>query len=205
MNVPVKFAGDLTDLPTHAYGHRSLTWWGILAFFLIEGTFFALAIATYFFLAGGEQSWPPEPVRPPDLIAGTLFTIVILLSEVPNTILKRAAERKDVRQEQKYLLLLTGIGLLLLVIRGFEFAFLNVWWTDNAYGSIIWALLFLHTTHIATDVGDSLVLTGLMFTGHAAEARRHVDVAENGMYWRFVWICWLPIYLLIYWLPRWVA
>jgi hypothetical protein len=25
------------------------------------------------------------------------------------------------------------------------------------------------------------------------------------MYWRFVWLCWLPIYVCIYWLPRWVS
>jgi heme/copper-type cytochrome/quinol oxidase subunit 3 len=202
MNVPVKFTGDLTELPTHAFGHRSLTWWGIIAFFVIEGTFFALAIATYFYLAGGEQSWPPEPYKPPNVIAGTLFTLLILASEIPNTLIKRAAEKKDLRKVQNLMLLLTGIGLLLCAIRAFEFASLNVWWTDNAYGSIVWALLFLHTTHIATDVGDSLVLTALMFTRHNAEARRYVDVAENAMYWRFVWICWLPIYFLIYWLPR---
>lgn len=205
MKVPVKFAGDLTELPTHAFGHRSLTWWGVIAFFLIEGTAFALAIATYFYLAGGEQTWPPQPYRPPDLLAGTLFTIVILLSEIPNTLIKRSAEKKDLRALQKYLLVLGGIGLLLCVLRALEFASLNVWWTDNAYGSIIWALLVLHVTHFATDFVDSLVLTGLMFTGHAAENRRYVDVAENAMYWRFVWLTWLPIYVLIYWLPRWVA
>jgi heme/copper-type cytochrome/quinol oxidase subunit 3 len=126
----------------------------------------------------------------------------MLLSEIPNTIAKRAAERKDLRTIQKCLLPMSLIGILLLVIRAFEFAYLNVLWTDNAYGSIVWALLFLHTTHIATDVGDSFVLTGLMFTRHGAEARRFVDVAENAMYWRFVWICWLPIYFVIYWLPR---
>jgi heme/copper-type cytochrome/quinol oxidase subunit 3 len=205
MNVPVKFAGDLTELPSHAFGHRSLTWWGIVAFFVIEGTFFALTIAAYFYLSGSEGHWPPEPYRPPDLLAGTLFTLIILLSEIPNTIIKRAAEKKDLRAVQKWLLVMCGIGIVLLALRAFEFASLNVWWTDNAYGSIIWALLFLHTTHIATDLGDSFVLTALMFTGHAAEARRYVDVAENGMYWRFVWICWLPIYLLIYWLPRWMS
>jgi cytochrome c oxidase subunit 3 len=202
MNMPVKFAGDLTELPTHAYGHRSLTWWGIIEFFAIEGTFFALAIATYFYLAGGEQSWPPAPFRPPSLLAGTLFTILIVASELPNTLLKRAAEKKDLRTVQKYLLAMSAVGFVLLVLRAFEFASLNVLWTDNAYGSILWALLFLHTTHIATDAGDTFVLTGLMFTRHAVEARRFVDVAENAMYWRFVWICWLPIYFLIYWLPR---
>jgi cytochrome c oxidase subunit III len=204
MNVPVKFTGDLTELPTHAFGHRSLTWWGIIAFFAIEGTFFALAIATYFYLSGAEQSWPPEPYRPPAVLAGILFTLILLLSEIPNTILKRAAERKDLRTVQKLLLAMSLIGTLLCLVRVFEFASLNVWWTDNAYGSIVWALLFLHTTHIVTDLGDTWVLTGLMFTRHSAEARRYVDVAENAMYWRFVWICWLPIYLLLYWLPRWV-
>jgi heme/copper-type cytochrome/quinol oxidase subunit 3 len=204
MNHPVKFVGDLTELPTHAYGHRSLTWWGILSFFMIEGTFFALAMATYFYLAGGEQSWPPGAIHPPSLLAGILFTLVILLSEIPNTILKRAAERKDLRTAQKYLLAMSGVGILLCLIRVFEFPSLNVMWTDNAYGSILWALLFLHTTHIVTDLGDTLVLTALMFTRHGAEARRFVDVAENAMYWRFVWVCWLPIYLLIYWLPRWM-
>jgi hypothetical protein len=31
-----------------------------------------------------------------------------------------------------------------------------------------------------------------------------IDVDENAMYWRFVWLTWLPIYLMIYWVPRWV-
>ena len=31
------FATDLSRLPTHAFGNRSVTWWGIVAFFLISG------------------------------------------------------------------------------------------------------------------------------------------------------------------------
>ena len=42
--------------------------------------------------------------------------------------------------------------------------------------------------------------TPLGFTG-----RRLVDTDENALYWRFVWLTWLPIYLLIYWLPRWFS
>jgi hypothetical protein len=43
-----------------------------------------------------------------------------------------------------------------------------------------------------------------MFTRHGHHGRRFVDVSENCLYWRFVWLTWLPLYLLIYWLPRWV-
>jgi heme/copper-type cytochrome/quinol oxidase subunit 3 len=205
MRLPHKFTGDLADLPTHAYGHRSLTWWGVVAFFMIEGAGFAMAFAAYFFLAGGELNWPPEPYRPPSLLAGTLFTILILLSEVPNTMVKRAAEKKDLRGMQRGLLAMIGIAAMLLVLRGFEFASLNVWWTDNAYGSIMWALLLLHLVHFLTDFVDTAVLAALMHTGHAAEDRRSVDVQENAMYWRFVWLLWLPIYVMIYWIPRWVS
>lgn len=205
MNPPPEFAGDLAELPTHAFGHRSLTWWGVSAFFLIEGTAFALAIGAYFFLQGLEENWPPDPWLPPGLIWGTLFTILILASEIPNTIVKRAAEKHDVATVRRYMLVLLPIFALLLLLRALEFTTLNVLWTDNAYGSIIWALLLLHAVHIVTDVIDSVVLTALMFTAHSAENRRIVDVSENAMYWRFVWLCWLPIYALIYWVPRWVA
>ena len=200
-----QFSGDLAKLPTHAFGHRSLTWWGVVAFFLIEGAAFALAFASYFFLMNHEQGWPPEPVDPPGLLAGSLFTLIILLSEIPNTMLKHAAEKGEIRKVRTGLLIIVGIGLVLMVLRGFEFASLNVWWTDNAYGSILWALLILHLAHFLTDWVDTAVLAALMFTKHGFEGRRFVDVAENAMYWRFVWLLWLPIYLMIYWLPRWVA
>jgi heme/copper-type cytochrome/quinol oxidase subunit 3 len=88
------------------------------------------------------------------------------------------------------------------VLRAFEFNSLNVLWHQNAYASVIWMLLVLHTTHIATDVADTLVLAALMHTPHGVEGRRMVDCSENSVYWRFVWLAWLPIYALIYWLPR---
>jgi len=197
-----RFSGDLAHLPTHAFGHRSLTWWGVIAFMMIEGCFFALTVAAYFYLMGQEQSWPPPPFRAPDLLAGSLFTLVMLLSEIPNTLVKRAAEAGRLREVRKLLVLTVAIGLVLLVIRGFEFNSLNVFWYDNAYGSIVWALLLLHTTHILTDWGDTIILAVLMHTKHGIVDRRFVDVSENSLYWRFVWIAWLPIYFLIYWLPR---
>ena len=66
-------------------------------------------------------------------------------------------------------------------------------------------LLVLHTAHVLTDWIDTLVLTALMFTAQSKEARRLVDVSENSLYWRFVWLTWLPIYALLYWVPRWIG
>ena len=70
-------------------------------------------------------------------------------------------------------------------------------------GSIVWTLLGLHTVHIVTDVADTLVLAVLMFTRHAENHMRLSDVTDNVFYWNFVVLSWIPIYLLLYWFPRW--
>jgi cytochrome c oxidase subunit III len=202
MKAAPSFTQDLSELPTHAFSHRSLTWWGIIGFMVIEGGFFALAMAAYFFLMSHEQEWAPRPWNPPTPVAGTLFLIVMLLSEIPNTMIKKAAEAYAVAMVRKLMPVMVGIGVPLVVFRGFEFNSLNVMWYDNAYGSIIWALLFLHTTHILTDWMDTIVLWRLMKTPHGEEPRRLVDVDENALYWRFVWLTWIPIFALIYLLPR---
>jgi cytochrome c oxidase subunit 3 len=199
---PPHFTEDVSRLPTHAFGHRSLTWWGVMAFMVIEGTAFALTIASYFFLMSHEPHWPPEPWLPPDLLAGTVFTLIMLLSEIPNTMVKKAAEAEDTDKVRELLPWMVAIGAVLLVVRAFEFPSLNVGWTDNAYGSILWALLVLHTTHILTDWVDTIVLWRLMRTEFGHSGRRLVDTDENALYWRFVWLAWLPIYFLIYLLPR---
>jgi cytochrome c oxidase subunit 3 len=203
MDRPIQFSGDLAELPSHAFGHRSLTWWGTIGFMVIEGTAFALAIAAYFYLMSQEQTWPPAPFAPPNLVAGTIFTLIMLISEIPNTMVKRAAEHGQLKRVRPLLLVMLVFGIVLFVVRAFEFELINVLWYDNAYGSIMWGLLVLHTAHVATDWVDTAVLAALMHTRHGIEGRRFVDVSENAMYWRFVWLCWLPIYLLLYWVPRW--
>ena len=197
-----RFADDVAVLPTHKFGPSSLTWWGIIGYMVIEGGFFMLTFAAYFFLMGHEQGWPPEGRPPPDLLAGTLFTLVILASEIPNTMIKKAARAGDVPAIRRLMLVMIVAGIVLLVIRGFEFNSLNCLWTDNAYSSVIWALLLLHAVHLITDWGDTIVLGALMYTPVGYEGRRWVDVDENSLYWRYVWLLWIPIYLMIYWVPR---
>jgi len=198
----VRFSGDIADLPTHKFGPGSLTWWGIIGFMVIEGAFFLLAFAAYFMIMGHEQGWPPEGRRAPDLLAGTLFTIVIIGSEIVNTMIKKAAEAYDTPAVRRLMPIMVVIGVVLLVIRGFEFNSLNCRWTDDAYSSIVWALLFLHATHLLTDWMDTVVLAVLMKTVEGYEGRRFVDVDENCLYWRYVWLMWIPIYVMIYWIPR---
>lgn len=191
---------DVSGLAPGAFGHRTLLWWGTLGMCLIEGTVFALAIAAYFYIRLRNTTWPPN-LPPPQLFWGTLNTAVLLLSAVPNELAKRAAERIDLPKVRLWLVVCLAFGVAFNVIRAFEFMSLNCSWDTNAYGSIVWMLLGLHTVHIATDVVDTAVLTVLMFVG-PIEEKRFVDVSENSLYWYFVVFSWPFIYGVIYWAPR---
>lgn len=197
----VKIVGDLSDLPSTAIGPRSLVWWGTLGFMLIEGTAFLLAGAAYLYLRGQATGWPPSGDRPPDLTMGTLFTALLLLSEVPNRWLAAQAKAKHARAVRWGMALMVALGVALLAIRGLEFAHLNVRWDHDAYGSAVWLLIFLHATHVLTDLGDTIVLDACLFTREITD-NQFADADDNCGYWSFVVLTWLPIYALVYWGPR---
>lgn len=191
---------DVRQLPSFGFGARSLMWWATAGLMLIEGTAFAIAVAVYFYLRDVNTSWPLS-APPPDWRWGTLNTVVLLVSLAPNALVKRAAQRLDRRAARAWLVLCLLFALAFLAVRAFEFASLNVKWYANAYGSIVWFLLGLHTTHLVTDTIDTAVLTALLYIG-PLEGKRFVDVGENALYWYFVVLSWLPIYAVIYIAPR---
>jgi cytochrome c oxidase subunit 3 len=187
---------DAAELPSYGYGHRSLMWWGTFGMIAIEGTVFALSAFVYFYVRTRVDEWPPS-ASPPELIWGTLNTLVMLLSVIPNHWTKRAAEREDLAKVRIGMWICVAFGSVFLVLRAFEFTTLNVRWDTNAYGSAVWMLLSLHTLHVLTDFWDTTVLAVLMMHDKI-EGKRFVDVSENGMYWYFVVFAWLPIYAIIY-------
>jgi heme/copper-type cytochrome/quinol oxidase subunit 3 len=174
--------------------------WGTLGFMALEGTGFALAAGSYLYLVWLNPQWPLAD-RPPDLLWSSLLTAVLIVSAWPNQMLKRNAKREDLPRIRRELLIMSFMAVAVLGIRAFEFGTLYVRWDQNAYGSIVWVLLGLHTAHILTDAIDTFVLTALMFTRHA-KGKRFSDVEDNAIYWDFVVLSWLPIYGLIYWAPR---
>jgi len=192
---------DVGGLPPGAFGSRSLMWWGTMGIVIIEGTVFALAVAVYFYYRTRFPAWPPDGIAPPDLRWGTINTLIMLGSILPNELAKHAGEKVDLRAVRLWMVVCLLFGVAFNVVRVYEFRHLNVFWDHDAYGSIVWVLLGLHTTHIVTDFLDTAVLAVLMFVG-PIEEKRFIDVEENAVYWNFVVLAWLPIYGVIYWAPR---
>ena len=191
---------DVSRLPAYAFGYRSEVSFGTAGYIAIEGMMFALLIASYLHLRARNTVWPMG-AAPPDLFWGTLNLVLLFVSAVPNQLAKKAAERLDVPKVQLWMSVCVLFGIALLAIRFMEFGALNVAWDTNAYGSLVWALLGFHALHLITDFGETAVLTALMFTGPLEEPR-FVDVSENAFYWYFVIAAWVPIYVVLYVVPR---
>jgi heme/copper-type cytochrome/quinol oxidase subunit 3 len=194
----IEVVTDLSGLPISAMGPRSLLWWGTLGFMLIEGMAFLLAGGAYLYLRGQAQAWPLAGDTPPDHWAGLTFTLLAVASVAPNLWVARCAKKKDEVAVRWGVVLMTLIGVLLMVIRGVELSHLNIRWDEDAYGSLVWLLMILHTTHVVTDLGDTAVLGLWLFT-HKVGDDQFSDVNDNAGYWNFVIIAWLPVYLLVYW------
>jgi cytochrome c oxidase subunit 3 len=191
---------DVSELPSFGFGHRSLMWWGTQGLMAIEGTLFALTVMAYFYLRSHSDTWPMSS-PPPVLLWGTLNTLVLLVSLWPNHLAKKAAEALDRVKARRAMWGCLMFSVAFLVVRVFEFRTLNCSWDTDAYGSVVWLLLGLHTLHLITDTYDSIVLAVLLHTG-PLEPQRFVDVSENALYWIFVVLSWLPIYAVIYLVPR---
>jgi cytochrome c oxidase subunit 3 len=193
---------DVSALPDSQFGHKGLIWWGTVGFMVIEASMFVIAFVTYFYLRLKVDAWPPSLPHPETTFA-TINLILLLASCVPNQFAKWAAERCDIHGVRLWLAVLCVVGVGSVVLRAFEYPQLNCRWDDNAYASIVWVVLSLHTMHLATDTFDSFVLLAMAHR-KAPTRRRFVDYAENSLYWYFIVFSFVPVYLTVYFGARWL-
>ncbi|HET7209873.1 MAG TPA: hypothetical protein VFI95_25095 [Terriglobales bacterium] len=187
---------DVAGLPEVAFGRSNITWLGNVFYMTIEGTMFALLIASYFYLRTRTTSWPPVQL-PPYLWYGVVNGILFLLSVIPARYAQKVAPTGDRARIRLALIALAGFGVVCMVLRGFELANLNCRWYENAYGSIVWTLIGLHSGHLITEFIETVTVLGVAFTDKM-EGTRLADVAINSDYWYFVVVTAVIIDFIIY-------
>ena len=123
---------------------------------------FALAVVTYFYLRSQSDAWPIERAAA-GAAAGARSTrdpaARQRLAEPAGQARRRA--RSTGAACSCWLTRLPGrSALAFLVVRVLRIRALKCRWDSDAYGSIVWMLLALHTTHLVTDTCDTTVLDG---------------------------------------------
>lgn len=194
---PQQSLGDVADLPTVTFGHRSLMWWGTLGFMVIEGWTLALIAAMYFYLRQNFHTWPPLNTPQPSLAIPTINLGLMIVSVVPVYLASRAARRLDISGIKLWLLLSSLISIPIPILRWYELWALNVRWDSNAYGTAAWTIVGTHATLLLLDVADTIGLT-LFFWLKRLPVKTFSDVTDNSFYWYFMVLIWVPLYLIAY-------
>lgn len=194
---------DVSDFPRLVPSSKAPIWWGILGLILIEATVVVSFIATYFYLLIMNAQWPPAGVGSSELFFPTL-SLGLLLASCGTMWWAGRVIRKD-RKVQ----FLTGIfasvflASAVLVLRWQQFQNFEFRWDAHAYGSIVWTINGFHFIHVVSAaIGTAVVgILGLM---KFFNPQRQIGVIVDTLYWYFVAIAWIPFYIVLYWVPRWL-
>lgn len=188
-----KLALNVKSLPDHGFGHTDPLWWGIMGMIAIEGTVFALLIASYYFLRGNFATWPTVGMPPHERLVSTIGVGLIVASAVPMYLVNQAALRMDFKAVRRWLTVNTILAAAFLFFRYLEIKGAPIRWDEDSYGSLLWSAWGLHTVHGITGVLENCVFLVLLFRG-PIERKHYTDLQVNGTYWYFVVASWVVLY-----------
>jgi len=72
------------------------------------------------------------------------------------------------------------------------------------HGSIVWAILFLHTYDVVADLIVTAVLILILALGRHGKKQRSAVHVDSVLYY-FLVAMWIPLYAVVYWGPRFVG
>lgn len=188
---------DVSHLPTMAFGHRDPLWWGVVGMIAIESTVFVLLFATYFYIRGNYEQWPPAGLPRFSQLLAAINVAVLVVSCLPIHWANKSALKRNIPGMRWGLVVASVLGVAFFFIRLVELNHVGFRWDSHAYGSVFFTIIGLHTTHTIAATLENLVLAALLFIG-PVEEKHLVDVRVNGMYWFFVVGSWVPTYAILF-------
>ncbi len=176
----------------HAGSYRDLHRYGLWLFIISEAFLFAILLAVRFLVAGLDK---PEALNIP---LGLVLTAILLSSSYTLHRGDKAAASGDGAGLRLGLLLTIGLGLLFLVVVGFEWsAGLAEFPPSTVYGSAFYLITGAHALHLLSGL---LVLVSL----YIQSSRGAIDdanlwkVEAGSLYWHFVDVVWLSVFATLY-------
>jgi cytochrome c oxidase subunit 3 len=192
---------DVSGLPTSDVSNHAPLWWGQFILALIEASMFFILVGVYFYVRLSYDVWPPPGVQIPQLLWCTLAWIPLVLSAAGSYYASEAAKKNDPTGMILGLSLNLLLGLAAMAMRGISWWSWNFNWKTGAYGSIVWNLMWLHTVDAVGDLIFTAIIILLLLLGYRGPKQR-LAVHVDSVLWYFIVLIWIPIYIVIYWGPR---
>jgi heme/copper-type cytochrome/quinol oxidase subunit 3 len=197
-----------TPLPAHPLplanrGALSPGRWAIVWMIATEATLFAyLLFASFYVASQSRASWPPT--GPLDLRLAVPNTIILILSSVAYIWGERGLTAANERRFKAGVRLALLLGLVFIIVQGFEWSALPFSPRSDAFGSFFYVTTGFHGAHVI--LGLLMLLAVHVWTYRRKfSPERHLAVTVVGMYWHFVDIVWLFVFTSFYLAPRWIA
>lgn len=197
-----RFVIDVSGFSRFNPGRQAPVWWGILGLILIEASVVAGFIVSYFYLRLMSEAWPPSGLDAPPLLLPTLSMLLLLASS--GTMWWGSVAIAQARYRQFVWAMFTSVALActVLVARWHQFQQLDVRWDEHVYGSVVWTLMGFHFIHVVSAAMGTTVV-GILGIERYFTPRQQIGVIVDTMYWNFVAVVWIPLYVVLYWVPRW--
>ena len=171
---------------------RPTPWWGMVCLIMTEATIFAALIGSYFFYRAGSKQWPPPGVEEPKLTLSIIMSFVLWGSSIPMLMAERGIKHGRQRALRFGLMAAWIMGAAFVGYSMKDFAELKFRWGENAYSSIYYTTVGLHTFHVFVGLMMSIVVQ-IKAWQRKFSAERHVTVQVYAMYWHFVDAVWLVV------------
>jgi heme/copper-type cytochrome/quinol oxidase subunit 3 len=172
---------------------------GMWLFLASEIMFFATLFTSYIVYRIAAPEWP-RGWEVLNVRMGTINTFILIVSSVTMVLAFAKTIERDRKGFVRYLALTILLGLVFLVIKGFEY---NAKFTHGIYPatSIFYAIYFtitgLHGLHVLIGIGINATLLWL--------SRKQWDkpffagrIEAAGLFWHFVDIVWIFVFPSIY-------
>lgn len=172
--------------------------WALIA---TEATLFACLFGAYYYLGTNKDRWATH--EPPHLVYACILLAILLTSSAILHWGELQVEKERYRAGRIALWLTVFLGLVFLVLQGFEYAseWGNLTPDSNSYGSIFYTITTLHAAHVIAGV---LILMYVGLQPHYGFARRspHMPYQVASRYWHFVDAVWVVVVSLLYVVPN---
>ncbi|CAB4614710.1 unannotated protein [freshwater metagenome] len=176
-----------------------------LAMWLFLGSeclLFGGLISTYM-LYRGRVINGPHPSQIYDIPFTSASSFVLLMSSLTMVLAVSAAQRKDDKNTNLWLIVTALLGSTFIAGQVYEFTTFyreGLGFTTSLFGSSFYSLTGFHGVHVSIGVIMLLSTMGIIkknkITGNKAEV-----VELIGLYWHFVDIVWIVIFTLVYLIP----